>query len=956
MATLAPANPQPADDRASDWVAHGTPEPLRGRLVAALGADQVLSRATDLVRYASDASPYRQIPRAVVRPRDAVDVSALLRTASEHGTPIVFRAGGTSLNGQSQTDSILVDVRHHWQRATVEEGGALARLQPGVTLGLANRLLVRHGRRLGPDPASTNIACVGGVVANNSGGMRCGVVADSYKTVRSMTLVLANGAVLDTSAPDVEQRFSDHAPELAAGLEQIRDELRADAQLAERVARKFSIKNTMGYRLCAFLDADTPLEIFRRLVIGSEGTLAFVAEAAFETVPLLPCTTLALISFEDLEGAAGAVSELVRAGASATELLVAPILIAAAYNMPGMPESWKELPPSSAALLVEFRADDPGELDAPEHSALEIVAGRPTIGTPAFTRDAHEIELLWRMREGMQGLLASVRPPGVTLIMEDICVAPSEVATVAKDLQALLSKYGFLPGVAGHASAGNLHFTLTPNFGEAADRERYDAFIRELVELIVDKYDGSLKAEHGTGVNMAPFVEREWGPKATALMWRVKQLADPDGILAPGIVLNRDPEVHLRNLKSVPEIEDTATKCIECGFCEPVCPSRNVTTTPRQRIALRREMARQPAGSPVVKALLDEYAYDGLETCAADGSCAAVCPVAIDTGKLVKELRHRTNSPRAERAALELARRYAATERAARAALRTGGLAAGVLGDRRLAAASERIRARVGSDRVPAWTATMPDAAPKHLPVTSRAGAAAVYLPSCLNRIFGNPRGAPRPTLPEAMVTLSARADLPVWIPDDVAGHCCGVPWSSKGFEAGHAHMAARTGAALQRWSDGGRLPVVIDASSCAQGVISELEVDGVDVLDSVAWVHDHLLDRLRVTHRLGSVAVHPTCACMQLGLSGKLAAIAQRLADEVVIPAGGGCCGMAGDRGWLHPELPASALRAVVDELRAKHCDAYVSSNRTCEIALAQQTGRPYASFVLALEELTRP
>ncbi|MGO9883970.1 MAG: FAD-binding and (Fe-S)-binding domain-containing protein [Solirubrobacteraceae bacterium] len=957
MAILAPANPQPTDDRAPDWVAQGTPEPLRARLIAALGQDQVLHRATDLVRYASDASPYRVIPKAVVRPRDAADVSALQRAASQHDAPVVFRAGGTSLNGQSQTDSILADVRHHWQRARVEDGGALARLQPGVTLGLANRLLARHGRRLGPDPASTNIACVGGVVANNSGGMRCGVVADSYKTVRAMTLVLANGAVIDTGATDAEQRFAREAPELAAGLEQIRDELRDDEQLAERVARKFSIKNTMGYRLCAFLDADTSLGIFRRLVIGSEGTLAFVAEATFETIPLRPHTTVALISFEDLDSAAGAVGGLVDAGASATELLVAPILIAAAYNMPGMPEAWKELPPTSAALLVEFRADAPDELDAPEQAALETVAGRATIGTPAFTRDAHEIELLWRMREGMQGLLAAIRPRGVTLIMEDICVPPSEIAAVVKDLQALLGKHGFLPGVVGHASAGNLHFTLTPNFSEPADRERYDAFINGLVELIVDGYDGSLKAEHGTGVNMAPFVEREWGPKATELMWRVKQLADPDGILGPGIVLNRDPEVHLRNLKSVPEIEESATKCIECGFCEPVCPSRNLTTTPRQRIALRREMARQPAGSPVVTALLDEYAYDGLETCAADGSCATVCPVAIDTGKLVKELRHTAHGARAERAGLELARRYAATERAARASLRMGAVAARTIGDRKLAAASERIRARVGADRVPAWTATMPGAAPSRLPATSSVAAAAVYLPSCLNRIFGNPRGAPAgPTLPEALVTLSARAGLPLWIPNDVAGHCCGVPWSSKGFTDGHAHMAGKTATALQHWSDGGRLPVVIDASSCAHGVISELEVEKVEVLDSVAWVHDRLLERLQVSRRLGAVAVHPTCACTQLGLSGKLAAIAHALADEVVIPLGSGCCGMAGDRGWFHPELPASALRPVVEELRTRHCDAYVSSNRTCEIALAQQTGRPYASFVLVLEELTRP
>ncbi len=218
---------------------------------------------------------------------------------------------------------------------------------------------------LGPDPASTNIACVGGVIANNSGGMRCGVVADSYQTVSALKLVLANGAVIDTAAPGAEEAFAHAAPELAAGLLEIRDELRADAELAARVAAKFEIKNTTGYRLCAFLDADTPLEIFRRLVVGSEGTLAFVTEAVFDTVPLGRHSTLALVGFEDLDGAADAVDALVQAGATATELMVAPTLIAAAYNMPGTPESWKELPLASAALLIEFRARDARGARAP---------------------------------------------------------------------------------------------------------------------------------------------------------------------------------------------------------------------------------------------------------------------------------------------------------------------------------------------------------------------------------------------------------------------------------------------------------------------------------------------------------------------------------------------------------------------------------------------------------------
>ena len=948
---------QPAADRAPGWVAGGTPEPLRSQLTAGLGSDRVLTRALDLIAYASDASPYRMIPRAVAMPHDVGDVVALLKLAGELHAPLVFRAGGTSLNGQSQTDSILVDVRRHWQHISIERDGRLARVGPGTVLGHVNRRLARHGRRLGPDPASTNIACVGGVIANNSGGMRCGVSADSYQTVRSMTLVLANGVVIDTAAAGAEERFAHAAPELAAGLAQIRDELRADGALAQRVADKFKIKNTTGYRLCAFLDAESPLEIFRRLIVGSEGTLAFVAEAVFETVPLGRHTTLALACFEDLDAAADAVGPLVAAGATATELMVAPTLIAAAYNMPGIPEAWKELPPTSAALLIEFRAEDPDQLDAPERAALDILHGRALLSKPGFSREPEQIEMLWRVREGMQGLLAAMRPPGVTMIIEDVCVPPARVAEAVSDLQALLLAHGFLPGVAGHASAGNLHFILGANFSQPAELERYDAFIHDLVALIVDKYDGSLKAEHGTGINMAPFVEREWGSRATELMWQVKRLADPEGILAPGIVLNREPGVHLRNLKGVPEIEDVATKCIECGFCEPVCPSRNVTTTPRQRIALRREMARQAPGSPVLQALAQQYEYDAIQTCAVDGTCMLACPVGIDTGRLVKGLRAREHDERAERAALEIAKRYATAERAARTALRTGALLARWLGDRRLQAAGSALRRRAGSELVPEWTPSMPRAAPGRLPDTERAGAAAVYLPSCLNRIFGNARGEPPgPTVPQALLALSARAGLPLWIPPDVAGHCCATPWSSKGYQSGRDQMAAGTGAALQRWTENGRLVVVTDASSCAQGLTGELELDGIEVLDSIDWVHDRLLERLAPQRKLPSLLVHPTCSAAHLGLTGKLVSIAESVADEVVIPVSTGCCGMGGDRGWLHPELPASALRDTTRELQGREFDACVSSNRTCELALREHTGRPYRSFVLMLEELTRP
>ncbi len=944
-----------APDRAPESLAGGAAQPLRGELEALLGADRVLARASDIVRYASDASPYRMLPRAVVMAHDADDVAKTVAYGRANDVPVVFRAGGTSLNGQSQSDGILVDVRRHFGGIAVEDGGERARVKPGIVLGHANKVLAAYGRKLGPDPASTDIATVGGVIANNSGGMRCGTTKDSYSTVRSLTFVLPSGTKIDTATPGAAERFAAEEPELAAGLAAIRDEIRADVELSERIRRKFAIKNTTGYRLCAFLDADEPLEIFRRLLVGSEGTLGFVAEAVFETVPQPARTTTAWIHFPGIDAAIAPVRDLVASGAGAVELMVAPALIVAAYNMVGAPQEWKELPPESAVLLVEFGAETDAELDSSVARAGEILAAHETIRPIGFSRDAEQIELAWRVREGLHGLVGRVRAPGTALIVEDVCVPPERIAEGARDLQALLGEHGFLPGVAGHASAGNLHFMLTPDFAKQEDLERYESFMAKLVELIVGKYDGSLKAEHGTGINMAPYVEREWGERATALMWRVKRLADPDGVLAPGVVLNSDPDAHLRNLKTTPEIAESATACVECGFCEPVCPSRNLTTTPRQRIVLRREIARQPEGSSLRRTLEEEYAYDGLDTCAADGSCRLACPLGIDTGKLVKELREQKHTPRAEALALRGAKSWGAVEKASRAGLRLAGP---------LARRTKR-------------GAALPPAASGKLPATQRKGASAVYIPSCTNRIFANSgadgpktgdigrESARRRGLAEALVAVSSRAGLPVWVPGEVAGSCCGLPWGSKGFGDAQRHKANEMVERLWGWSGEGELPVVIDAASCThaiaepgEGVLDEANAQrlaALTILDSVAWAHDRLLPQLEVARKVGSATVHPTCATRQMGLAPRLRSLAAALAEDVYVAPSATCCGFAGDRGFSRPELTAAATADQAAELSGRDFDAYLSSNRTCEIGLARATGERYESFVFLLEQLTR-
>jgi D-lactate dehydrogenase len=964
---ITPEAAEPASDRAPDWVAGGTPEPLRSELTALLGEEKLLGRATDLIRYASDASPYRILPQAVVMAHNAADVAKVLEFGRHEGIPVTFRSGGTSLNGQGQTAGILVDVRKHFTGVEVLEGGMKARVKPGTVLGHANKVLAPYGRKLGPDPASTDIATVGGVVNNNSGGMRCGVTYDSYSTVTGMTFVLPSGTLIDTEAEDAEEVFAAKEPELARGLMKIREEILADQALVERIRHKFEIKNTTGYRLCAFLDGQTPVEIFRRLIIGSEGTLAFVASVTFDTVELPAVTTTAWLHFPDIQTAVDPVPELVAAGATAVELMVAPALITAGWNMPGAPEYFKELDPESAALLVEFGGPDEASLDAQEAKAFEIVDAEKLILPANFVRDEESVEINWKVREGLHGLIGKMRLPGTALIIEDVCVPPARIAEAAVELRTMLAEHGFLAGVAGHASAGNLHFMLTPDFSKPEDTERYETFMNALVEMICDRYDGALKAEHGTGINMAPYVIREWGEQAVDLMWRAKQLADPENALNPGAILTRDEQAHLQNLKTTPQIEEEANPCVECGFCEPVCPSRNLTTTPRQRIVLRREMVRQGGDTPVLNALLEEFEYDAIETCANDGSCLLVCPVGIDTGKFIKDFRTEQHTPAAERMALRAARRWDRIEKLARTGLKFGNAVSTVTSDGAMRGLTRAARKAISADLVPEWGEKMPPAASPEMPATSSDGAAAVYMPACINRIFGRSKDDPGMSLPQAMVEVSARAGKPVWIPPDITGTCCSVPWSSKGYKNAHQFKANQTVERIWGWTGGGTLPLVIDASSCGhglldfgEGVLTEANAArhaDLTILDSVRWAEEYLLPGLAVTSKAESVTVHPTCSGRHMGLERALTRIAGAVAERVEVPNTATCCGFAGDRGMLHPELTASATKIEAKEVKAAApTDRYISSNRTCEVGLERATGEPYGSFIYLLEEATRP
>lgn len=963
-AVLTPRRAEPQPDRVPDERSSGAERGLCSDLEQLVGEHNVFGKVSDLVRYATDASPYRLIPQVVVSPESAAHVALLFTYAKREQHSVTFRSGGTSLNGQAQGEGILLDVRRHFQGCQVLDNGRRIRVAPGTTLAQANNLLAPFGTRLGPDPASSIAATIGGVVANNASGMTCGVTWDSYHTLRSAVLVLASGTIVDTAASEAETRFAQAEPRLAAGLMELKARIEADTELVARIRAKHRLKNTNGYRLDAFLDGTTPVAILERLVVGSEGTLAFLAEATLDAIPVRPFRATALLFFSRLEDAAACVPAFIDAGATALELMDATTI--ARVRPDGHERVLAAVAEGAPGLLVEFEASDLDELAAREQAAGTILAELDLVARASFTRDPEIADELWRLRSGILVTTGSRRPKGTSLIIEDVCVPPSRLAEAVHEIEALLDRHGFGgAGVFGHAAAGNLHFLLTPSFNDERERIRYSEFMEELVDLVTLTYDGSLKAEHGTGRNMSPFLAREWGLNATELMWATKRLLDPDMLLSPGVMLNDDPQAHMEHLHSSPRIEPQVDGCIECGYCEPSCPSRSLTTTPRQRIAIRREMQRQPDRSHLLAELLAAYEYDAIQTCAGDASCALSCPIGIDTGSLMKEFRHLEHTRWSEFTALALARRWKLVEQLARTVLRAGHIAEQTIGSRRFDAIFATLRRLVSAELLPTWIGAMPYPQTARLPVTDRRAASAVYFPACVNRIFGSSTRTQRErTVVGALVEVSRRAGLPLWIPDDVAGLCCATVWHSKGFERANEFAANRVLDALWEWSDGGRLRVVTDASSCALGLRQEIlpylsesnrsRHEQLEIVDSVTWATDELLPRLSIPHRVKRAVVHPTCSVHHLREVDNLMEIANRLAEEILIPAETTCCGFAGDRGFLHPELPAAASAELTAKVVPGMADVYLSSNRTCEIGLVEATGAPYESFLLLLEELT--
>jgi D-lactate dehydrogenase len=925
---------------------------LHRRLGAFIPAERLITDPLRLLAWGTDASFYRLVPQLVVVVQSEDEVVRVLAQCRAHGMPLTFRAAGTSLSGQAISDSVLVLLGDGWRGCRVGEGAWTISLQPGVIGASANRRLAPMQRKIGPDPASIDAAMIGGIAANNASGMCCGTAQNSYRTLESLRVVLADGSVLDTADAASRTAFAQRRPQLLQGLAQLRSAVQADAALAERIRHKYRMKNTTGYSLNALVDFADPVEILAHLMIGSEGTLGFISEITYRTVAEHAHKASALILFDNLATACRAVTVLKGEPVEAVELADRAAL-RSVTGKPGLPDALRRVGPDGAALLVETRAADAAQLQAQVERITVALAEIPTTEALRFSTDAAECARLWAVRKGMFPSVGAMRQAGTTVIIEDVAFPVPRLAEATLELQALMRGHGYAEAIIfGHALEGNLHFVFTQDFNTAAEVERYRGFMDAVCQLVVGKYDGSLKAEHGTGRNMAPFVEMEWGAQAYALMRRIKQLFDPEGLLNPGVVLNDDAQAHLRHLKPMPAVDAIVDKCIECGFCESTCPSLGLTLSPRQRIVGWREIARlgreaAPEAHARAQAMSALYDYAGVDTCAGCGLCATKCPVDIETGILVKALRSRRASPLARRVAAGVAGHYGAVTAAVRVGLGAADLLHGVAGTGVMKGALDGLRKASGG-RVPKWSPNL--ARPVHfVPPAARATPGAdrlVYFPSCAARNMGPQRGdGPALALPVAAERLFRKAGFDVVYPQHLAELCCGQPFESKGlFEAADA-KSAELEAALSEASEGGRLPIVFDTSPCAYRMKRFLG-GRLQVHDSVEFVHDSVLPRVVLAPQAQAVAVHPVCSVRKMGTVDKLSAIAARCSTQVVTVEEVHCCGFAGDKGFNRPELNAHALRHLKAALPGE-CQAGVSSSRTCEIGLSEFSGVPYRSFI---------
>lgn len=690
---------------------------------------------TDYLRrfaYGIDASCYAYVPRVVVRAINESEIITLFTLSQKHNTPLTFRAAGTSLSGQACSDSVLVLANAFWQDIEIVGNAESIKCGCGVIGVEANEALKPYGKKIGPDPATINNAMIGGIFSNNSSGMCCGVKQNSYNTIQSARFILFDGTILDTSknakpSENIEsflQKHKDKADSLLA----LREEILQDTELCELIKRKFAIKNTTGYSINALLDFSEIKDIVNHLFIGAEGTLGFVSSVEYECVEDYAYKACVLLFYKDLALGAKAVEILAHNESlvSAAEIMDYACLDSA-KSLENAPSELEKIQSGACAILVQLESSTQKELDSKIAYISKELESVPSLFGVHFSSDEKLMASWWKIRKALLPLAAGTRPSGSIVITEDICFPIHTFAQGIESITKLFDTFHFKGIIFGHALSGNVHFIITPNLNDEKESQAFAEFMEAMVDSVIS-LQGSTKAEHGTGRMIAPFVEKEWGAKAYAINRRIKEIFDPHALINPDVIISDNPQIHTQNLKQSSEVEDFINQCMECGFCEKVCPSRELTLTPRQRIAVRKEIARLEAllngadskgviesnakavstqkigqsktiadfsqrdNAQKLEELKRGYQYFGIETCATCSMCSLSCPLEIDSAKIAQKLNPSTKGAVSRFIATQTAKHFSSTLSLAKGGLHIANFGFAIFGKNTLSALSKKIK------------------------------------------------------------------------------------------------------------------------------------------------------------------------------------------------------------------------------------------------------------------------
>ena len=905
--------------------------------------------------YGVDASCYSYLPKVVVKAEDEREVRRLIRLCQQCGTPFTFRAAGSSLSGQCSSEDVLIVCNDGFKKMEVIDDGKALKCECGVIGSDANDLLKPYNRKIGPDPATLATALVGGILNNNSSGMCCGTAQNSYKTIRSIRVVLLDGTVLDTSDKKSIEQFLREKPQMVEDILQLRKEILADEELTHLIHHKYKIKNTTGYGLNSLVDFEDIIDIINHLFIGSEGTLGFVSEVVYNTVEDVPHKGCGLMFFKTLNDASLAVVALANMGRE--KVIAAEMMdyqsLRAVQSLENVPDFVREVPEGTSAILFQTESYTKETVDQNLAFIKDQLKDIPTAILSLYSQEPKVYDSWWAIRKGILPIVGGQRRKGTTVITEDVCFQIEDFTKGIEMITELFHKYDFVDGgvIFGHALSGNVHFNITPDFSDSKDIKNFGDLVEEMSER-VSGFGGSLKAEHGTGRMVAPFVEMEWGKKAYEINRRIKAIFDPERILNPDVMITDDPDVYKKNLKAQCVIDDAFTICMECGFCEKHCPSRNLTLTPRQRIALLRETKRleNEGNFTLASELRKGYEYFGVDTCAACSMCKGLCPLSIDTAQIALSMRR--IDPPAPELAKKIYDNFSTTLQMCRAGVSLEGIAGSIITQKAISKITEGLHGVTGV------TPYVPKTTPKanRYKLKNRIKPTnfekVVYFSTCANRAFKPNQGYDDDrSLQQVVESLCNKAHIDIIYPKHIENLCCGL--SFENYDDVHERAVKDLHDALMKASQNGKYPIVIDHSACFNHAFKHMP--DLEINDISEFLCKYVVPHLDIEKCDERVIVHKQCKIKSLNKSQSIEDLARLCTDHVFNIKSFACDGFAGQKGFFTPELNKSATKDLAGEIAEYGATLGVSSSSTCEIGLGESGGIPFVGVAFLLDRCSK-